>query len=266
MPFVRFMELALYDPDGGYYRSAEARPGRGGDFLTAPELHPIFGASLAAGLREIWDRLGRPDPFVIREHGAGTGALAARHPRRPDRPGRRGVPGGHPLRAGRGRPAPHRGVRGGPRRPPATAIAIAPTGRRAVRSGSSWPTRSSTPCRSTASAGAATSSGSWRSTSVRTGAWSRPRSRRPRRPSPRGSPARASPSSTARPPRSAWPSTRWLAAATAGPAPRPRAAHRLRRAGRRAVRPASGAGTARCGPTSAIASTTTRSSTSGART
>ena len=76
MPFVRFMELALYDPDGGYYRSAEARPGRGGDFLTAPELHPIFGASLATGLRDIWERLGRPDPFVIREHGAGTGALA----------------------------------------------------------------------------------------------------------------------------------------------------------------------------------------------
>ncbi len=76
MPFARFMELALYDPDGGYYRAAEARPGRAGDFVTAPELHPIFGATLATGLREIWDRLDRPDPFVVREHGAGTGALA----------------------------------------------------------------------------------------------------------------------------------------------------------------------------------------------
>ena len=76
MPFVRFMELALYDPDGGYYRSAEARPGRGGDFLTAPELHPIFGATLGAGLHEIWERLDRPDPFLVQEHGAGTGALA----------------------------------------------------------------------------------------------------------------------------------------------------------------------------------------------
>ncbi len=76
MPFARFMDLALYDPDGGYYRAVDARPGRGGDFLTAPELHPIFGATLATGMREIWDRLDRPTTFVIREHGAGTGALA----------------------------------------------------------------------------------------------------------------------------------------------------------------------------------------------
>lgn len=76
MPFARFMALALYDPDGGYYRSAEPRPGRGGDFLTAPELHPIFGATLATALEEVWTALGRPNPFVVREHGAGTGALA----------------------------------------------------------------------------------------------------------------------------------------------------------------------------------------------
>ncbi len=73
--FARFMELALYDPAGGYYRAATARPGRDGDFLTAPETHPIFGAALARGLTEVWERLGRPDPFVLREHGAGTGAL-----------------------------------------------------------------------------------------------------------------------------------------------------------------------------------------------
>ena len=74
--FARFMELALYDPDGGYYRSEVARPGREGDFLTAPETHPIFGATLARALTELWERLGRPDPFVLREYGAGTGALA----------------------------------------------------------------------------------------------------------------------------------------------------------------------------------------------
>jgi SAM-dependent MidA family methyltransferase len=74
--FARFMELALYDPAGGYYRSSTTRPGRAGDFLTAPETHPIFGATLARCVSEVWDRLGRPDRFVLREHGAGDGTLA----------------------------------------------------------------------------------------------------------------------------------------------------------------------------------------------
>ena len=76
MTFARFMELALYDPDGGYYRGAEPRPGRSGDFLTAPEAHPIFGQALANQLIEVWERLDRPTPFVVREHGAGIGTLA----------------------------------------------------------------------------------------------------------------------------------------------------------------------------------------------
>jgi SAM-dependent MidA family methyltransferase len=74
--FARFMEIALYDQGGGYYRSVTARPGRAGDFLTAPETHQIFGATLATALIDTWERLGRPDPFVLREHGAGTGTLA----------------------------------------------------------------------------------------------------------------------------------------------------------------------------------------------
>ena len=74
--FARFMDLALYDPAGGYYRASTARPGRDGDFLTAPEAHPIFGAALSRAVAGAWDRLGRPVPFVLREHGAGTGALA----------------------------------------------------------------------------------------------------------------------------------------------------------------------------------------------
>jgi SAM-dependent MidA family methyltransferase len=76
MPFARFMELALYDPAGGYYRSDAPRPGRGGDFVTAPELHPIFGEMLARAVEQAWDRLGRPERFVVVEHGAGEGALA----------------------------------------------------------------------------------------------------------------------------------------------------------------------------------------------
>lgn len=76
MPFARFMALALYDPVGGYYHGAEARPGRAGDFLTAPEAHPIFGWTVATMLADTWQRLGRPDPFVVREAGAGSGTLA----------------------------------------------------------------------------------------------------------------------------------------------------------------------------------------------
>jgi SAM-dependent MidA family methyltransferase len=75
MTFARFMEVALYDPDRGYYTSATARPTREGDFLTAPELHPAFGRLVGRQLAEIWERLGRPDPFVVREHGAGAGTL-----------------------------------------------------------------------------------------------------------------------------------------------------------------------------------------------
>ena len=76
LSFARFMDLALYDPHGGYYRAVAARPGREGDFLTAPEAHPIFGAALARAVADVWDRLDRPEPFVLREYGAGAGALA----------------------------------------------------------------------------------------------------------------------------------------------------------------------------------------------
>ena len=75
MSFARFMELALYDPDLGYYRVPKERPGRAGDFLTAPGIHPIFGAAIARQLIEIWERLGRPEPFTLREYGAGSGEL-----------------------------------------------------------------------------------------------------------------------------------------------------------------------------------------------
>ena len=74
--FAAYMAICLYDPVGGYYLQPERRPGRGGDFLTAPEAHPFFGLTLARMVAECWERLGRPDPFVVREYGAGSGALA----------------------------------------------------------------------------------------------------------------------------------------------------------------------------------------------
>ncbi|HEV2107485.1 MAG TPA: SAM-dependent methyltransferase [Thermomicrobiales bacterium] len=74
--FARFMNLALYHPRHGYYLAAERRPGRGGDFLTAPELHPFFGFALARQIADCWERLDRPESFVVREYGAGVGGLA----------------------------------------------------------------------------------------------------------------------------------------------------------------------------------------------
>jgi SAM-dependent MidA family methyltransferase len=76
MTFARFMELALYEPDHGYYRAQAPRPGRGGDFLTAPEAHPIFGRALARHVIDAWRAIGTPAPFELREHGAGSGSLA----------------------------------------------------------------------------------------------------------------------------------------------------------------------------------------------
>ena len=83
MTFARFMEHALYDPEAGYYAGsgepdvATTGPGRRGDFLTAPESHAIFGWAVARHVESVWLALDRPARFVVREHGAGTGALAA---------------------------------------------------------------------------------------------------------------------------------------------------------------------------------------------
>ena len=75
--FARFMERALYEPGHGYYHRPAPGPGREGDFLTAPEAHPIFGAAIGRLLEQAWDALGRPATFSVTERGAGTGALAA---------------------------------------------------------------------------------------------------------------------------------------------------------------------------------------------
>jgi SAM-dependent MidA family methyltransferase len=74
--FARYMDLALNHPDLGYYRSVEDRPTREGDFLTAPETHPLFGWTLARRLEAVWDELDRPARFGLVEYGAGSGTLA----------------------------------------------------------------------------------------------------------------------------------------------------------------------------------------------
>lgn len=68
------MELLLYGDDGFFTGGGGA--GRRADFITSPEIGPLFGAVVAAALDEEWRRLGQPDPFVVVEAGAGRGALA----------------------------------------------------------------------------------------------------------------------------------------------------------------------------------------------
>ena len=75
LPFRDFMEAALYHPQHGYYRSRREKMGREGDYLTSPEVSPIFGVLLGRQLREMWQALGEPHRFDVVEAGAGTGRL-----------------------------------------------------------------------------------------------------------------------------------------------------------------------------------------------
>ncbi len=72
--FARYMELALYAPALGYYSNAEPKFGEHGDFITAPELSPLFARCLANQVAQILQTLGDAD---VLEAGAGSGALAA---------------------------------------------------------------------------------------------------------------------------------------------------------------------------------------------
>ena len=69
------VELALYHPELGFYETGGAA-GRSGDFLTSPEVGPLFGAVLGRALDAWWAELGEPAPFTVVEAGAGRGALA----------------------------------------------------------------------------------------------------------------------------------------------------------------------------------------------
>jgi SAM-dependent MidA family methyltransferase len=70
--FARYMELALHEPGLGYYAGGARKLGAGGDFITAPELSPLFARTLARQVAELL----QPGDAVL-EFGAGSGALAA---------------------------------------------------------------------------------------------------------------------------------------------------------------------------------------------
>lgn len=72
MPFERFMQLALYG-EGGFFTSSVLRSQRGGDFLTSPEVSPMFGETLAGFVRTEQQRVG--EPFALVEVAGGSGSL-----------------------------------------------------------------------------------------------------------------------------------------------------------------------------------------------
>lgn len=72
--FARFMELALYAPGLGYYSSGRQQFGERGDFVTAPEISPLFARCLARTCAQV---LGAVPQGAILEAGAGSGVLAA---------------------------------------------------------------------------------------------------------------------------------------------------------------------------------------------
>lgn len=74
IPVSTYIEEALYG-EGGFYM-AGGRAGRRGDFLTAPEVGPLFGTVMARAIEGWWRELGEPDTYTVLEWGAGPGTLA----------------------------------------------------------------------------------------------------------------------------------------------------------------------------------------------
>jgi len=74
--FRDFMEMALYHPRHGYYRSPREKMGRAGDYLTSPEVHPLFGHMVGRQLAEMWEVMASPVRFDLLEMGAGNGLMA----------------------------------------------------------------------------------------------------------------------------------------------------------------------------------------------
>src|SRR5690606_32253504 len=75
IPFWRFMELALYAPGLGYYSAGATKFGAAGDFVTAPELGPLFAECVAEAVAPVLGQLG-PGAHLL-EVGGGSGRFAA---------------------------------------------------------------------------------------------------------------------------------------------------------------------------------------------
>ncbi len=76
IPFRRFMEVALYHPEHGYYRRPRDPFGKSGDFYTAEQVQPVFGILMAARIRQLFAEMGEPSDFTVVELGAGRREMA----------------------------------------------------------------------------------------------------------------------------------------------------------------------------------------------
>ena len=76
IPFSRYMELCLYDPEQGYYSRNAVQFGKAGDFYTSSDVHAVFGRLLARQFEEMWRVLGSPEKIEILELGPGRGLFA----------------------------------------------------------------------------------------------------------------------------------------------------------------------------------------------
>ena len=74
--FRRFMEVALYHPEHGYYRRSRDPFGKHGDFFTAEQIQPVFGILMAARIRQLYREMGEPREFTVVELGAGRREMA----------------------------------------------------------------------------------------------------------------------------------------------------------------------------------------------
>lgn len=74
IPFSRFMELALYHPEFGYYTSTRPKVGKEGDFFTSATVHPVFAETLADAICDWWDQMEISEPALV-EVGGGTGYM-----------------------------------------------------------------------------------------------------------------------------------------------------------------------------------------------
>lgn len=76
MPFSRYMDMCLYDPELGYYSRNAEQFGKAGDFYTSSDVHAVFGRLLARQFEEMWRAMGSPERMTVRELGPGRGLFA----------------------------------------------------------------------------------------------------------------------------------------------------------------------------------------------